>query len=698
MQADRTLNLLIALDDSDRANQLMYLLRDAGYTLNSNLVDQNTDLQELLNQQEWDLLLTEMELKSANVRGITTALKNRQPDTAVVMISSTDDPESNVVVEGLRMGADYVVPTDEDQYFLLAVSNSLENVKQQRKRAFWKQLYLDAESRCEGMMDNNKDAVAIVKEGTYIYSNPVYSRLFGFDAPDDMLMLPVIDTIGKTSQGQIKHYLKPLSADAQIESTTLNITGTTTVEKDFDTTINISQILYQSETALQFLIDHRILSPEITGTLTADEATSNLSDIQPKKVIATIDQAILKAARTEEQALAIYIRIDQIHEFKSHSDAAGAEKLLDAVYNFINQHSPRPQTLLKFADDVIVALHEINSLDKGRQYAEELSRAIATQTFAAGEESLALSTSICVSALNHVNQSAVACLKQCQQAIAGDDSDLRKTSVEARIYCFDNVEFDRFESEKATIEFGRLLLEKRLIGIAFQPIMALQGEPAEFYEVLMRPKVEEYPYEVPEDFIGRVFKTKVAGEVDRWVILESVKALAEKLKKSPDTKLFINLSATSIQDPTFAGWLKIALQAAKVDPAHLIFQLREIDVGRHIDQSDKLIKQLAQLRVRSALTHFGLAINPILVLDKLSFDFVKLDRVLVKAALEGGENAKGMINLLNATQDMKPALIIPFVENPSIMPTLWEHGVDYIQGYYVDEPRPSMEFDFVESS
>lgn len=698
MQADRTLNLLIALDDSDRANQLMYLLRDAGYVINSNIIDQNTDLDGLLRQLQCDLFLTETQLQSTEVRAITATLKKRQPDTAVVMMCSADDPGSNAVVEGLRMGADYVVPTDEDQYFLLAVTNSLNNVKQQRKRAVWKQLYLDAESRCESMMDNSKDAVAIVQEGTFVYANPVYGRLFGYEDPGEMLMLPVIDTIGDSSQGQLKPYLKPLSADQSIEPTSLDVSGVSTADGEFDTTINISQVLYQSEAALQFLISYKILAPEITGTSTINEASSSLSDIQPKKVIAAIDQAILKAARTEEQALATYIRIDQMQEFKSHSDPAGAEKLLAAVYDFVNQHSPHPQALWKFADDVIVALHEIDSLDKGRQYAEGLSRAIAAETFSAGAESLALSASICISTLSHTNQSAVDCLKQCQQAIAADDSDLDKAGSQARIHCFDNVAFDRFESEKAVIEFGQLLLEKRLIGIAFQPIMALKGEPAEFYEVLMRPKVEEYPYEVPEDFIDRVFKTSVAGEIDRWVILESVKALVEKLKTAPNTKIFVNLSAISLQDSSFPGWLKIALQAARLDPGHLIFQLREIDVGRHIEQSDRLIKQMAQLKIKSALTHFGLAINPVLVLEKLSFDFVKLDKVLVNAAMEGGDAAKGMVNLLNATRDMEPAIIIPFVETPSIMPTLWDHGVDYIQGFYVDEPRTTMNFDFVENS
>lgn len=696
MQADGEINLLIAHENVDQANQLISVLRDTYKTVHSTAIAASSDLNSLVNEQPWDLVLLELENPSVQARDVVSTLRKNDLDVATIVITAGSEGQS--YVEGLRIGADYVVPMDEDQYFLLAVANSLTQLEHRRKKNFWKSLYLKAETRSDGLMDNCKDAIAIVQEGTFVFVNASYSHLFGYQDADDMVMLPVIDTIGRASQAAIKPYLKALSAEQLVEETAIEIAGITSDDEAIQITIDISPVLYQSEPALQFLVPHKLLVPASTAQSGIDTISGNISDIQPKKVIAAIDQAILKAVRTEQRSLLIYIRADQIHEFSQNSGAVAAEQILNGLQEYVNSRTSHTRRILKFSEDVLVALVNIKTLDEGRNYAESLSQDIVAKTFSAGDESIALSVSIGVSVLSHSGQTAVECLKQCQQAIASGDANLNKSDDNANIYCFENEAPDRFESEKSVMEFGHLLLEKHLIGIQFQPIAALQGETAEYYEVLMRPKVDEYPYSVPEDFVDKVFKTRIGGEIDRWVILEAVKKLANKLTRNPETKLFIHLSAASIQDAGFTAWLKIALQAANISPEHLVLEFREIDVGRYLDQSEKLAKQIKQLQAKTALTQFGLSINPALILDRLAVDFVKIDKMLVQEAFKGGDAAKPLETLLSSIEKSAAQVVVPFVENPSIMPLLWQHGVAYIQGYYVQEPMPTMAYDFVEGA
>ncbi len=37
---------------------------------------------------------------------------------------------------------------------------------------------------------------------------------------------------------------------------------------------------------------------------------------------------------------------------------------------------------------------------------------------------------------------------------------------------------------------------------------------------------------------------------------------------------------------------------------------------------------------------------------------------------------------------------MPFVESASVLATLWQAGVNYIQGYYLQGPSQSMDYDF----
>jgi EAL domain-containing protein (putative c-di-GMP-specific phosphodiesterase class I) len=61
---------------------------------------------------------------------------------------------------------------------------------------------------------------------------------------------------------------------------------------------------------------------------------------------------------------------------------------------------------------------------------------------------------------------------------------------------------------------------------------------------------------------------------------------------------------------------------------------------------------------------------------------------------EARENLKEMVTELRA---QKRKSIIPLVESAAILSTLWQAGVDYIQGYYLQAPTSEMNYDFSET-
>lgn len=696
MEDNNDINLLLANDSIDDVNRLINLLNSAEYNVTSELLDSPATARSLLKQNVWDLAIIQYNCQKLPPRELLQQLKKLDADTAVILLS--EDADQSAIIEGLRMGAEYVVPMDEDQYLLLAVAACLANLRHRRRETYWENQYKRSEQRCDRLMDSSRDAIAVVQEGTYVYVNEPYARLFGYQGPEGMALIPVVDSIAENSQEQIKNYLKPLSPDQIIEDTTVDVIGIKPDEGALDTTLNVSQIEYQGETALQFLVSRELLTSELDSPSSSAEGSMQLSDIQPRRALDEINKAILKASRTEEQSILFYIRIDQISDIAKTSGPVYAEQLIAVVLGKIVEMSTNCNAIVRFSEDAFVMLVENGEAERGRVMAEDICRDVAATTFTAGNESVLLSLTVCVSVVNDAVESALACINQCQRAISDGDKDLQKLGSEHTVYVFENKADHKLKSEEQVIEFGRTLLEKRLIGIAFQPIAALQGKTAEYYEVLMRPKVDEYPETVPDDFIARIFKTKVASEIDRWVILESIKILAHKLKQRPATKLFINLSAATIQDAGFTAWLKVALQAAQISPDSLLFQLREIDVGRYIDQSSNLIEQLKAMNSGTALTHFGLAINPLLVLEKLPVDFVKIDMVIVESSKQGEDDAEVLNHLLSALGAFPAKVIVPFVENPTILPTLWQNGVDYIQGHYIQAPEDQMNYDFTEDS
>ena len=78
--------------------------------------------------------------------------------------------------------------------------------------------------------------------------------------------------------------------------------------------------------------------------------------------------------------------------------------------------------------------------------------------------------------------------------------------------------------------------------------------------------------------------------------------------------------------------------------------------------------------------------NPFNTLKHLSVDFVKIDGSYTQD-LSSPENLEALKVLLASLHAQARLTIVPFVETATTMAALWQTGVNYIQGYHVQEPE-----------
>ncbi len=236
-------------------------------------------------------------------------------------------------------------------------------------------------------------------------------------------------------------------------------------------------------------------------------------------------------------------------------------------------------------------------------------------------------------------------------------------------------------------------LEKNSFRLLFQPIISLRGDSHEHYEVLLRlldPEGTEVP---PGEFLDAAKEAGLATKIDRWVLLNSIKLLAEHRNKGHSTRLMVHLSGPSLQDPSLLGWLGVALKASKLPPDSLVFQLDENDAVAYLRQAKALTQGLAGLGCRVALNQFGCVLNPLNTLKHLNADFVKIDGSYTQD-LSRQENQEALKQLLAQLHEQAKQTIVPFVDSATVLATLWQAGVGYIQGQYLQGPSQSMDYNF----
>ena len=691
MAVDNSLKLLLAHDSFEEANRVVSLLRNANYRAESKHVNKVEVLSKLLETKSWDLIIAQFSGEDVPIKSIFTTIRKLNLDTPVVLISDEYNPAE--IVDGLRHGAADVIPMDEDQRLLLVISRALYDLEQRRRLRRCRRLYSDSESRCDRLLSSSVDAIAIIQEGTYLYTNDSYAQLFGYLNPEGMFCMPVVDTLAAGEQEHLKKYLRPIEPDEEIPTETINFTGITSDEIPVPVEAKITKVDYQGEAALELLITKEFFEGQ--GTIEPDASTNHTStaSIQRDKVIDIINATIRQAAQKHNTSALLYIIIDRYSLIQSEMGIQKVEGLIVQLLEKINSTIKDNYALNRFKEDCFILIAPNTSADAGLLLANHLCETIDEHIFQLEEQTFSLTLGIGVSVVNEAVATPECCIDRAQNALLdlyaeGNNTDFANGAKLSETGIGPSLTEDDVEGH------ARLLLDEKKFELLYQPLIPLHGTPEEFYEVLMQVKPEALDDNLPEDFIAKVFKTPTAIEIDHHVILEAIKALTDKLKTAPKTRLFINICGHTIADEGFIPWIKTALKASGLSPRQIIFQLREIDVARQFHHSVELINELSKINGDVALSHFGLAIEPMKLLQKLSVNFVKFDSVIIEKAYNSEENLAEVENLISLLKGENENIIVPFVERANMIPTLWGCGVHYIQGHFLQPPTRVMNFDF----
>lgn len=691
MSSDKALTLLLVHDSFEEANRIVSLLRNANYRVESKHVDQEEVLSKLLQDKPWDLIIGQFGGTKTPVKTIFSLLRRLNTDTPTILISDEYNPQS--IVEGIRLGAEDVIPMDEDQHLLHVLNRTLFNLEQRRQLRHCRRKYAESEGRCDRLLSSSVDAIAIVQEGTYLFTNESFSQLFGHLDSDSMICLPVIDSIAAEDQDRLKEYLRPIGEEEDIFVEKLTFTGMTNDRIPVPIEARIAKVDYQGEPALEFLIASDFLDGGV------NEATNPLLEdtdsvgIQRDKVVEMVNSAIRQAATKHNSAIMLYITLDNYPSILEEIGVQQTEQLVTQLVDKINDENPENFPLKRFKEDTFVMIMTNTGTDAGLHYATNLCETVAAHIFQLNDVTRTVTMGIGASVISETVTTAEGCIDRALSALNDLYNDNNGNFANgARLY---ESEVGHEFCEEDLDEVARTMLESKQFELFYQPIIPLQSQDDEFYEVLLHTRENDKTAALPENFVAKVFKTKMASEIDRWVILEAFKTLSEKIKSAPKTRLFINISIQTICDDTFITWLKVALKASSLSPRQVIFQLREIDVAQQFNRSVELIGELSKINGDVALSHFGLAIEPMTLLQKLSVNYVKFDSVIIERATQADGGMSEIEDLISRLkEDEKEQIIVPFVESADMIPALWTFGVHYIQGHFLQPPSRRMDYDF----
>lgn len=383
----------------------------------------------------------------------------------------------------------------------------------------------------------------------------------------------------------------------------------------------------------------------------------------------------------------LFIDLDR---FKYINDSCGhpaGDRMIRRVAAELRRSVGSSGTVARFGGDEFVALINDVNEEEARAAAESLLADIRQLTHVEDDRIFHVHCSIGIALIDgfmdHDDLMAQAD-HACREA---------KLAGRNRIHIFENSEE---KIARATADAGWMSILRKAIDndefeLRFQPINRIDTGETTHHEVLIRLPDESGRMIKPDAFLPAAIRFGLLSEIDLWMIRNASAAYAVYKKKTPQIRLSINLSANAFEADDLTEFVAKTFDEFDVDPAHIIFEITESLAVRRPAHVEQQIHALRELGCHLALDDFGTGYSSFSYLQKLHFDYIKIDGAFVENLLDNPVDQKVIRLIAEIGHEAGMQTVAEYVQNAESLTLLGELGVDLAQGYFVGRPnkRPS---------
>lgn len=252
-------------------------------------------------------------------------------------------------------------------------------------------------------------------------------------------------------------------------------------------------------------------------------------------------------------------------------------------------------------------------------------------------------------------------------------------------------------SEMASADVGwmnrlRKAIDDDAFELRFQPINNIETGTTTHHEVLIRARSDDGKLVSPDAFLPSAVRFGLMSEIDVWVIRAAAKAYQQYVKKHPQLKFSINLSANAFENEDLHVIVKETFEKYDVLPQNIVLEITESLAIRRPVHVERQIAILRKLGCEIALDDFGTGYSSFSYLQKLNFDYIKIDGTFVEDILQNPVDQKMIKLITEVGHEAGMKIIAEYVQCAESLALLGELGVDMGQGYFVGKPTKQPRF------
>jgi diguanylate cyclase (GGDEF)-like protein/PAS domain S-box-containing protein len=668
--------LIVLSPARDPVEAINSMLRRAGQPAHCTWIPALRDLGDALTQLNPELLLH----VTSTPEDLEASIRVRdQLAPTVPVLELTSSVDEARIAAGIAHGARDVVTLASPQRLQAVVMRELGVFRTERALDASSKSAHDARSQLDTVLQRSNDAIIQVQEGIVIEANPAWLELFGVE--DGVGGQPVMDLFEESSQTALRAALAACLQGRWNDDHPLRLSALLADGSVLPIEVTLALGEHEAEPCVRLVVPSRSrIEPRlIERAIPAVRPDTDGGLLRRGDLLDSLAERLATPSPGGMRCLAL-MKIDKFAALERVVGATASEDVLVHIGRLLRESLNPKELAGRFGGVRFLVLLERGNEHDVNAWSERLLARVQKHVMRVRDKSVAVTCTLGLSVvspgdieLDAVIADALECVRKGaarggNQSISSDRAD-----TDSRVMSYDKVWVKHIKAA---------LMENRF-RLVQQPIASLQGEDPGMFDVLVRMIDNQGKEVLPSEFMAAAGRNDLLKNIDRWVIGASLSFAAQKRPEC----LFVRLSKDTARDSAFLEWLDNHLRTSRAEPRRLCFQVTEEGAASYLPQVTTLAKALRERQFRFALEGFGSGRDSMGLLESLPIDFVKIDGTLV-GGLAGDPQLQIRVRALaEAARKRGVQTIGERVEDANTMAVLWQIGVQYIQGYFVNEPE-----------
>ncbi len=671
--------IIVVSNRPDDAEAIKQTLRNAGSMAQCHGM---TDTKELvIAMQELDPVLLVIFTNDFENERFTLSVQARdthKPELPIIVIQPRVSEES--IAAAMEAGANDLVSLGNHARLQSVAKREIERCRQSRELRDMQESAVQLERQLEALVKDSPDALLHIQEGIIVDANPAWLELMGYDGDSDMVGTPALDVFGEDDHLTVKGALSACT-QGNWSGHTLELKMCRADDGLTATKIQLERGLFDDEPCVRISVEIDTAKTDETPKQIVDGSAHHplTGFYRRQRFLTEIENRLAEPSKGGLRVLA-YVKPDNIHKVREQIGPISSDDLLLEFAKILQEHVRKDDLYGQFGGDLFMILMSRGTLRDAIAWAENLNATINDKLFEVGDKSISVSCTVGLAKHLISDEDVADLVLRAQKAYQlglkeGGNTvsapDLEKAAAEDR------------RGDTSQVQQIKTALMRDNFRLVYQPIASLNDQTEHIFDALVRMIDEEGREIMPNQFLPAAARHGMMKTIDRWVIATAIRFC----KQQQTCRIFVRLSVESILDASLFEWIKQQIEAADIKPSLMIFEVTENDAENNLKPVKQLATELSDMGSCFAIEHFGLGSHPLQLLEHIPADFIKIDGSLMEGITTDKRLQQKVKDFVNGATRKNISTVAERVEDANTMAVLWQIGLQYIQGFYVQGPE-----------